>query len=286
MTLRTPAGADDDDLSGLDVAHELGADDVERAGLRGQDPGLAEPAEHQRPHAERVAHPDDLVLRQRHQRIGALDLPQRIGQPIDDGVLEARRDQMDDDLGVAGRLEQAAAAHQLPAQLIGVGQVAVVADGEPAELEIGEQRLHVAQRDLAGRRIADMADRGTAAQAPDHLLGAEIVADKAQSAMRVELLAVIGDDPGSLLAAMLQRVQTERRQRRGVGVAIDPEYAAFFVEMIASRSEGIGRGIRDPRLGTRYIIPSQMKYESGWSCNTCYRVFSISRSMSRRSPGL
>ena len=35
---------DDDDLAGLDVAHEAGADDVERAGLRGQDPGVLEPA--------------------------------------------------------------------------------------------------------------------------------------------------------------------------------------------------------------------------------------------------
>ena len=146
----------------LDVAHEIGADDVERAGLRGEDPGIAEPAEHQRPHAQRVAHADHPVLRQRDQRIGALDLAQRVDQPLDDGVLEARRDQVDDDLGVAGRLEQAAAPHQLPAQLVGIGQVAVVADGEAAELEIGEQRLDVAQRHLAGRRVAHMADRSAA----------------------------------------------------------------------------------------------------------------------------
>src|SRR5271155_5491734 len=139
---------------------------------------------------------------------------------------------MDDDLGVARRLEEAAAPHQLAPQLIRVGQIAVVADGEPAELEIGKQRLHVAQRDLAGCRISDMADSGTAGQATDDLLGAEIVADETLSAMRVELLAVIGDDPGSLLTAMLERVHPERRERRSIGVAIDPEHAAFFVEMI------------------------------------------------------
>jgi hypothetical protein len=50
--------------------------------------------------------------------------------------------------------------------------------------------------------------------------------------MRVELLAVISDDPGSFLTAMLERVHPERRERRGIGVTIDPEYAAFFVEMI------------------------------------------------------
>ncbi len=86
-------------------------------------------------HPQRIAHPDHRLLRQRDQRIGSLDLLQRIGQPLDDGVLEAGRDQVDDDLGVAGRLEQAAAPHQLAAQMIGVGQIAVVADRQPAEIE-------------------------------------------------------------------------------------------------------------------------------------------------------
>src|SRR5205807_1704048 len=95
---------------------------------------------------------------------------------------------VDDDLGVAGRLKQAATTHQLSAQLIGIGQIAVMADGKPAKLEIGKKWLHVAQRDLTGRRIADMADGGVAAQPPDHLLGAEIVADMAHPAMRAELL--------------------------------------------------------------------------------------------------
>ena len=231
-----PARADHDDLAGLDVAHEIGADDVERAGLRGEDPGFAEPSEHQRPHAQRVAHADDPVLRQRHQRIGALDLAQRIDQPLDDGVFQAGRDQVDDDLGVAGRLEQAAATHQLAPQLIGIGQIAVVADRQPAELEIGEQRLDVAHRHLAGRRIAHMADRRVPAQALDDLLRAEIVADLPHAAMGVELLAVIGDDAGRFLAAMLQRVQAERRQRRAVGMAVDAEDAAFFVQMIRIRN--------------------------------------------------
>src|SRR5271170_1999666 len=35
-----PARADDDDLAGGDVAHKIGADDVERAGLRRQYPGV------------------------------------------------------------------------------------------------------------------------------------------------------------------------------------------------------------------------------------------------------
>src|SRR6516164_422463 len=82
------ARADDDDLSGCDIADKLGADDVERAGLRGEDPGVGETAENQWPHSERIAHPNDLVLRKGYQRKGALDLPQGVDQPVDDGFLE------------------------------------------------------------------------------------------------------------------------------------------------------------------------------------------------------
>ena len=190
---------------------------------------------------------------------------------------------MNDDLGVAGRLEQAAATHELSAQLIGVCQIAVVADREPAELEIGEKRLYVAQRDLAGCRIANMADRGAAAQSPDDFLGAEIIADMTQSAVRVELPAIIGDDAGGLLAAMLQRMQAERGKRRRIGVAIHPEHAAFVMEMIGV--QGIVRrhrrsSSRDP-LHNCFI--NQMRVGS---TQPCYRAFSMSRSMSRRSPGL
>src|SRR6516162_6158384 len=278
------ARANDDDLSCCDIADEVSADDVERTGLRSEDPGVGETAENQRPHAAGIAHSDDLVLRERHQRKGALDLPQRVDQPVDDGLLEARRDQVNNDFGVARRLEQAAATHQLAANLVGVGQIAVVANGEPAELEIGEERLHVAQCDLAGRRIADVADGGTAAQPADHFLGAEIVADLAHPAVGAELLAVVGDNAGRLLPAMLQRMQAERCERRRIGVAIDPEYAALLVKVV--RIEGINR--RHPRSSFRLLKNGDFSVRirvggHGWAC---YRAFSMSRFMSRRSPGL
>ena len=48
----------------LDVADVLGADDVERAGLRRQDRAAVELAEHQRPDAERIARADQLLVGQ------------------------------------------------------------------------------------------------------------------------------------------------------------------------------------------------------------------------------
>ena len=210
----------------------------------------AEPADHQGPHAERVAHPDHRILRQRTDRIGALHLMQRIDQTIDDGILEARRDQMDDHFGVAGRIEQAAAPHELPPELIGIGQIAVMADRHSAEFEIAEKRLDVAFCHFAGRGIPDMADCGAALEALHHLFRGEIVGDETRAAMMVELGAVIADDAGGFLAAMLQGVQPQRGQCRRVGMAVDPENATFFVEMVS-----VGAGARHIHLKSGLSAP-------------------------------
>ena len=77
-------GVDHHDLAVLDVADEPGADDVERAGLRAQDRTAVEFAEHQRADAERIAGADQLLVGQRHQRVGALDLGQRLDEAVDD----------------------------------------------------------------------------------------------------------------------------------------------------------------------------------------------------------
>jgi len=147
---------------------------------------------------------------------------------------------MDDDLGIRGGLEQAAAPHELTAQGDGVGQIAVVADGESAELEIGEQRLHVAQHGAARRRIADVADRHMAGQAADDVLRAEIVGDVAQAAMIVEMLAVAGDDARRLLSAVLQGVQSKGGVGRRFLVPEYAENAAFLMRVIGVVVEGDG----------------------------------------------
>ncbi len=227
-----------DDLARCDIAHEFSADDVKRAGLRGDDPRLGQAADNERPYPKRVAQADDRILRQRGERIGAFDLVERIDEAVDDRALFAGRDQMVDDFGVARRVKQAAAAHELFAQLVGVGEIAVVADRQPTQLDLEKQRLDIAQRDLARRRIADMTDRGMAGKLSDDVRGAEIVADEPHAAVGVELLAVIGDDSCRLLAAMLQRVQAKRGQRRGVRVAEDAEDAAFLMKTIRVAAAG------------------------------------------------
>ena len=65
----------------------------------------------------------------------------------------------------------------------------------------------------------------------------EGVADEAQRPLGMEALAVEGDDAGGFLAAMLQRVQAERRDGGGIRVAEDAEDAAFLAQPVAVEIE-------------------------------------------------
>ena len=66
----------------------------------------------------------------------------------------------------------------------------------------------------------------------DHLAARERIADQAHAALGMEALAVERDDAGRFLAAMLQRVQAERRDRGGVRMAEDAEHAALLAQAV------------------------------------------------------
>ena len=119
--------------------------------------------------------------------------------------------EMQDDFGVGRRLEDGAGGDQLPAQRQGVGEVAVVGDGEAAGIQIGEQRLHVAQDGVAGGGVAVVAEGMWPLRRPMHVGLVEVVADQAQAALGVEVVAVVGDDARRLLAAVLEGVQARAR---------------------------------------------------------------------------
>ena len=147
------------DFAVLDVAHVFRADDVERAGLRGEDRVAVELADHQRADAERIARADQLLVGEADEGIGAFELAQRVDEAVDEAVAlgAVRRD--------AGSprcrwsTADGAVAHELAAQRQAIGEIAVVADRKAAGVEFGEQRLHVAQDGFAGGRIAHMAER-------------------------------------------------------------------------------------------------------------------------------
>ena len=224
---------DNHHLARLHIAHEFRAHNVQRTGLTRQHPAIgAHPPQNQRPHPQRVARADQRILGQRHQRIGPHHLPQRIGQPIHHGGKPAHRDQVNEHFAIGGGLEQAAPPHQRPAQNGRIGQIAVMRHRQPAKGEIGIQRLHIAQHHIARGGIPVMADGSMALQPVHHPLILKILPHQPDAAMRVEALAIMGDDAGRCLAAMLQRMQPERGQRPGIGMVPNPEHAALIMRPV------------------------------------------------------
>ena len=117
-----------------------------------------------------------------------------------------------------------------------VGQVAVMADGKAAGVEIGEQGLYVAQNDIAGGRVAVVADRHAPAETRDDVGLAEVVADETKAPLLVEAAAVVGHDAAAFLAAMLQGVQPERRDGRRVLMPEYAENAALLAEPVIAEA--------------------------------------------------
>ena len=72
-----------------------------------------------------------------------------------------------------------------------------------------------------------------AGEALDHLAAGEGVADEAEAAFTMKAAAVVGDDAGGFLAAMLKSVKAERRDGGGVRMSVDAEDAAFLSDRIS-----------------------------------------------------
>jgi len=189
-------------------------------------------AEDKRPDAERIAAADHLLAGEADQRPGAFDLAQRVDHLIGQPLAAARGDEVENDLGVRGRLEDRAAPLQAVLQGEGVGDVAVVSDGEATPGELGEERLDVALERAAMRRVADVADGAAAAEALDHGAVGKAVADQPDPPLLMEVVAVEGDDAARLLAAMLEGVQAEHRQCCRVVMTEDAEDAALLVQLV------------------------------------------------------
>src|SRR5690606_22843386 len=119
------------------------------------------------------------------------------------------------------RLTDGARGNELLAERQRICEVAVVADGETARVEVGEKRLDVAEDDIAGRRVTVVADGHAALEPLDHACLGEVVAHQTQAALLIEARAVVGDDAAAFLAAVLESVHPEGGDGGSVIVAED-----------------------------------------------------------------
>ena len=227
----------DHDLAGLHVPPVIGLDQVQGAGLGGHHPGAVQLAQAQGPEAVGVPGGDDLVGGGDHQGIGAFDVLQSIHQGLLQVGAGVPGHEVDDDFGVHGGLEDGAGGLEAAADFPGVGEGAVVADGDHLAAVLHHEGLGVDEHGGAGGGIAHVAD----GQMPRELiqeLRVEDLGHQAQAPVHGDAFAVAGDDAAGLLAAVLEGVEAEEGDAGRVGVAVDAEDAAVFPGAVILEDDG------------------------------------------------
>ena len=188
---------------------------------------------------------DHLALAQEKERPGAADTQKGGDERLEEVVALGLRDLVEDDFAVGGALEDGAVVFELAAQLGGIDQVAVVRNGERAAAVVDEERLGVGDAVGAGGGIADVAHRHVAGQLVEPVAAEDLV-DEPLVLEDLELVAVAGDDPGALLAAMLKGIEAEVDHLGGLGMTEDADDAALFARDFRLKQWGrpLGRGSR------------------------------------------
>ena len=235
---RRPAGLEDDDLARLDVADELGADDVERRSSRSRGPSrrdrrrppVATTARGRErsatsPAASRPAAGRGRAAGSRTGRGRRSPAARRGSTRLYAPWTRGRTRTSASTVSAAGSSARSAVRSsvsveagsrprpppELAEQLAGVDEVAVVADREGPPRPEAERRLGVLPDRRAGGRVAAMGDRQLALERRQAPL-VEDRGDHPEVLVEHQLLAVADRDPGRLLAAVLEGEQPERRR--------------------------------------------------------------------------
>src|SRR3569623_1257853 len=104
-----------------------------------------------------------------------------------------------------------------------------------------------------------MAHRHRAGEALHHRRVGKVVTDEAELPLGVELPAGERDDARRFLAAVLQRMKAERRERRGLGMAQNAEHAALFAQRVAVKIQWIvGTGLCHAAVAADALLDAGM----------------------------
>ena len=207
----------DDDLARLDLAHEVGADDVEAGRLAADHRVALVVAEAERAHAVGVAEADHGVAAHDGRGEGAADLADRRAHRASSRSPSASCAMSAVMTSVSVVPENLTPwRDELVAQLRGVHEVAVVAQGDDVAVAAAHQRLRVRPVARARGAVAHVADGVLAAEALQHLL-VEHLADEAQ-VLDDRDLAVVGSrrcrrSPGRGAAGRRARRRSGARRR-------------------------------------------------------------------------
>ena len=188
---------DDDNFTRLNVAHQFGVDQIQRAGFTGQHPGAIDFPNAQGTKPMGIAHADQFLLGHDDQRISAFNLAHGLNE-----VVLRLSQQVQNNFAIDGGLKDQSIRFELVAQFCRVGQITVVRNGHVAFGAIDRQRLGVAQMGRAGGRIAGVADGDVADQAMQDF-AVEDLRHQPHAFVFAQVIAVRRDDAGALLPTML-----------------------------------------------------------------------------------
>ena len=228
----------DHDLAGLQLADHLGTHCVQRTALAGEDVAVLQLAHAQGVEAVGIAGGDQLGGAHDDQAVGALQLVHGAA----DGGLDAGGgqtvlgDDVADDLGIRGAVEDGAVQLQLAAKSCAVGQSAVVAQGDGTLAVAHHQWLAVGADALVAGGVAHMAHGHLAVLGQGgHHGGGEHLVHQTQVPVAGDDAIFVDGDAAALLAAVLQGVQCVVDGGDHVGLAgavIDAKDAALLVQAV------------------------------------------------------
>jgi hypothetical protein len=230
-------------LARLQLADHPGADEVEGAGLRRHHHPITKPADHQRVKAVGV-HGDENGAAHGHQEaVGALGLLKGAADLVlGRGALGAR-DQVDQDLGVRRGGEDRPLVHQLAADLGGVGEVAVMGDGQRAGTVVEQQRLGIGQDRASRGGVPGVAHGDVAGEAAEDRL-VEVFPDQPHPPVGPRGAGGVDrDDAGAFLPPVLEGVQAQVGEPCRLRNRRDPENTAHVSPLLP----GVTAPLRDPR---------------------------------------
>ncbi len=216
---------------GRQVPDMLRVDQVEGAGFRSHDVGSVHKPQAEGPEALRVPGRQEVLRREQRQGVGPLDHSERFHERFRKGTSARPGHQVQDDLAVTGRVKNGAVPLEFLAQLRGVGQVAVVSERDLSAPAIDQNRLCVPDGAFPGGGIAHVPQRRFPGEPPQPVF-VEHVRHVSHPLFHVELAAVGDGDPGGVLPPVLQGVQAQVGDPRGLRVGHDAENAAFLSQFV------------------------------------------------------
>ena len=229
--MEAPVPIDEDGLTGLQVTHQPEAQALQRHRFRrhqvlgtavlglghavAERPDAQRITEGQQPVAGDLGHTGIGATRPAMQRRHRLEDGVRIQRHAPRPVVQLVRQHVQQHFGIGVGVDMPAVAlEELLLERLGVGEVAVVGQGDPERgIHIEGLRLFLTHG-RTRRGVADMANARTARQRP-HVAGAKDVPHQPAALVNREGAAAAGADTGCVLSPMLQKQQSVIQQLVG-----------------------------------------------------------------------